>query len=102
MSEASIGAKIGGERVRGTLGREGGDAAAGLARHLSLAAAPTFAIMALLEGAFGVGLSDTLCVATPRVLPLNGMVVMYALMSVFHAAPWLKAGTRMGRVQSGL
>jgi hypothetical protein len=32
--------------------------------------------------------------AAPRPLPLNGMVVMYTLMSVFHAGAWLKLRTR--------
>jgi hypothetical protein len=101
MSEAGTGANIGG-CAHGTIGRESGDTAAGLARTLSLAAAPTFALMALLEGAFSIGLSDTLCVAAPRVLPLNGMVVMYALMSAFHAGPWLTAvsGRRSGARRS--
>ena len=53
---------------------------------LSLAAAPTFAIMAL-ASAVDAGPPDILCAATR---PLNGMVVMYALMSAFHSAPWLK------------
>lgn len=33
--------------------------------------------------------------------PLTGMVTMYALMSVFHAAPWLRlfrAGTPTGQL----
>jgi len=42
-----------------------------VANWLSLAAAPTFAIMALGS-------------------PLSGMAAMYALMSAFHLAPWLK------------
>jgi hypothetical protein len=66
----------------------------GIARYLSLAAAPTFAVMALLEAAFSISLSDALCMAAPRPLPLNGMVVMYTLMSVFHAGAWLKLRTR--------
>lgn len=53
---------------------------------LSLAAAPTFAIMALLTAVLGGGPLDTLCGASP----LTGMVAMYMLMSVFHLAPWLR------------
>jgi hypothetical protein len=53
---------------------------------LSLAAAPTFAIMALLTAVLGGGPLDALCAASP----LNGMAAMYLLMGVFHLAPWLK------------
>jgi hypothetical protein len=54
---------------------------------LSLAAAPTFAIMALLTPLLG-GSRDFLCMADAS--PLSGMVPMYVLMSAFHLAPWLK------------
>ncbi len=60
----------------------------GAADWLSLAAAPTFAIMALLTLAGGA--PDMLCSASP----LTGMVPMYLLMSAFHAAPWLKLLSR--------
>jgi hypothetical protein len=56
---------------------------------LSLAAAPTFAIMALLTGLFG-GKPDVLCAVLEGTSPLSGMVPMYLLMSAFHLAPWLK------------
>jgi hypothetical protein len=56
---------------------------------LSLAAAPTFAIMALLTGLLGGGSPDALC-STASASPLSGMVPMYLLMSAFHSAPWLK------------
>ena len=56
------------------------------ANFLYLAAAPTFAFMALLTAALGGGSSDALCGASP----LNGMVPMHLLMSAFHLAPWLK------------
>ena len=62
----------------------------GAADWLSFAAAPTFAIMALLTGVLGSGLPDTLCSATHDASPLSGMVPMYLLMSAFHSAPWLK------------
>jgi len=56
---------------------------------LSLAAAPTFAAMALLTGLSG-GDADMMCSALHGASPLGGMVPMYALMSAFHSAPWLK------------
>lgn len=83
MSETTIGGFLGATR------RESGDSAGRLARLLALAAAPTFAIMAVSTGFFGDSMPDTVCSATPPGLPLNGMVIMYALMSVFHASPWL-------------
>jgi hypothetical protein len=61
----------------------------GLADWLSFAAAPTFAIMALLAGVPGGGPSDILCSAAQGASPLSGMVAMYLLMSAFHSAPWL-------------
>ena len=60
------------------------------AHWLSLAAAPTFAAMALLATIPGGGPADMLCAATREASPLSGMVPMYALMSAFHAGPWLK------------
>ena len=75
-----------------------GDAAAlGAADWLSLAAAPTFAIMALLTGVFG-GPRDGPCVTSHEPSSLSGMLVMYLLMSAFHAAPWLRL---IPRRQSG-
>ncbi|MEA2913873.1 MAG: hypothetical protein QOJ15_5954, partial [Bradyrhizobium sp.] len=69
---------------------EDGEAAAiGAADWLYLAAAPTFAVMALLTGVPG-GAPDMLCSAAPGASPLSGMVAMYLLMSAFHLAPWLK------------
>ena len=56
---------------------------------LYLAAAPTFAIMALLTGVLG-GSPDMLCSAAQDASPLGGMVPMYLLMSAFHLPPWLK------------
>jgi hypothetical protein len=68
----------------------GNAAALGAANWLSLAAAPTFAIMALLTGVLGGGPPDMLCSAAQDASPLTGMVPMYLLMSAFHSAPWLK------------
>jgi hypothetical protein len=71
--------------------RDHGAAPLGGAAHwLSLAAAPTFAIMALLTGVPGGGMPDILCAAAQGASPLSGMAVMYLLMSAFHLAPWLK------------
>ena len=58
--------------------------------RLSLAAAPTFAIMALLTGVLGGGHPDILCAAADQTSPLSGMIPMYLLMSAFHSQPWLK------------
>jgi hypothetical protein len=58
---------------------------------LSLAAAPTFAIMAVLSGGDGGSVPDMLCTAAPDAsTPLTGMVPMYVLMSAFHSPPWLR------------
>jgi hypothetical protein len=54
---------------------------------LCLAAAPTFAIMALLTGVLGDGQPDILCLAVEHTSWLSGMIPMYSLMSAFH---WLK------------
>jgi hypothetical protein len=67
---------------------------AGTADWLSLAAAPTFAIMALLTGLLGSDASALLCLPATHSSPLTGMVPMYILMSVFHSAPWLKVIAR--------
>ena len=67
----------------------GGRAAPGAAGWLSLAAAPTFAIMALWTGLFG-GKPDMPCMAMQDSSPMSGMTAMYLLMSAFHAAPWLR------------
>ena len=63
----------------------------GSANWLGLAAAPTFAIMALLTLIVGDSMPDMLCSATQGAsTTLTGMAPMYVLMSVFHCAPWLK------------
>ena len=59
-----------------------------LADGLTLAASPTFAVMALLTGVRGDP-AEMLCAAA-HPSPLNSMVAMYLLMSIFHAAPWVR------------
>ena len=68
----------------------GNAAALGAADWLCLAAAPTFAIMAMLTAVLGGGSADVLCSAAHDASPLSGMVPMYVLMTAFHSAPWLK------------
>ena len=78
--------------------RDTGNATAiGAADFLYLAAAPTFAIMALLTAVLGGG--SPLC-SVASASPLTGMVPMYLLMSAFHLPPWLKLiSGRRGRVR---
>ncbi|AJD40173.1 hypothetical protein C9413_20170 [Rhizobium sp. SEMIA 4085] len=72
----------------GSSGESGNLAALGFADWLSLAAAPTFAVMAVLTSVSGG--TDMICSAASHTSPLTGMVPMYVLMSAFHLAPWLK------------
>lgn len=68
----------------------GGNAAglsSGVARWLSLAAAPTFAAMAFLAAG---GASPEMICSMHGASMLGGMVPMYLLMSLFHAGPWLR------------
>ena len=69
---------------------------------LHLAAAPTFAIMALLTAVDG-GAKDMLCSTMHDASPLTGMVSMYVLMSIFHSRPWLKliSGWRTRHARDG-
>jgi hypothetical protein len=66
----------------------------GTVRLLSLAATPTFAVMALLAAVHGDGMPDMICSATREGSPLTGMVPMYVLMSAFHLTPWLRLFAR--------
>jgi hypothetical protein len=61
----------------------------GADRWLALAAAPTFAIMALATSVLGGGPTYIICSAEHGSL-LSGMVPMYLLMRAFHSPPWLK------------
>ena len=67
----------------------GENAPLALAKWLSLAATPTFGLMAVLTPLLGGKSMEVLCSAGP-LCPLNGMVLMYLLMSAFHSPPWLK------------
>jgi hypothetical protein len=79
-------ARMRGAQFRGCVG-SGSKSAPGAAGWLSLAAAPVFALMALWTGLFGQ--ADVLCLSMHDA-SLNGMVLMYTLMSIFHTAPWMK------------
>lgn len=57
----------------------------GVADWLCLAATPTFALMAILTH-----VSSPMLCSVLDAFPLDGMVLMYLLMSVFHSAPWLR------------
>lgn len=81
------------DRIAGAKAGNGDVAALGAADWLSLAATPTFAVMALLTSVFG-GLPDALGVTSHDTSWLSGMAVMYLLMSAFHAAPWLRLISR--------
>ncbi|MBN8940869.1 MAG: hypothetical protein J0H01_15315 [Rhizobiales bacterium] len=85
-----------------------GAARLGAVDWLCLAAAPTFAVMALLTGVLGE--PDILCSAARQGLlmggQLGGMAPMYLLMSAFHLPPWLRliAGRRglaLGLLKTG-
>src|ERR1700730_9966363 len=61
----------------------------GAADWISLAAAPSFAIMALLTGIHSGAMPDTLCSAAQDASPLTGMAPMFWLMSASLSAPGL-------------
>ncbi len=69
----------------------------GTADWLCLAAAPTFAFMALSTVMAG-GPNDMLCEASRTPWPMTDMTWMYVLMGAFHASPWLKL---IGRRSAG-
>jgi hypothetical protein len=81
-------------------GRRSDAAALGAAGWLGLAAAPTFAVMALLTCVPGAD-ADMMCSAAHGAQPLSGMAPMYVLMSAFHSAPWLKLISRRRSAASG-
>ena len=83
----------------GAIYHESGSAAVRSANWLCLAAAPTFALMALLTS---LGGAQMMCAPAPDASPLTGMAAMYLLMSAFHLTPWLKliSSRRKGCAQS--
>jgi hypothetical protein len=64
-----------------------------IAGWLHLAAAPTFAVMALSTVLLDGAPPSALCVAA-GISGLNGMAPMYLLMALFHLTPWLKLISR--------
>jgi hypothetical protein len=65
----------------------------GAADWLSLAASPTFALMALATRVFGAEAPAMIC-SMSHAAAMGGMVPMYVLMSVFHSVPWLKLAAK--------
>ena len=68
-------------------------ASLGAADWLSLAAAPTFLLMALITAIGGNSREALLC-GEMGASPLSGMAPMYLLMAAFHFAAWLRLSTR--------
>jgi hypothetical protein len=67
-----------------------------IAAWLGIAAAPTFAAMAIITSLPGGDGMVTICGVESSFL--GGMAPMYLLMSVFHLTPWLKLiGDRFSR-----
>lgn len=56
---------------------------------LALAAAPSFALMALLDATLAIDPVAMIC-ASAGLSPMHGMLTMYLLMSLFHLRPWLQ------------
>ncbi len=66
-------------------------------KWLHLAAAPTFALMALVTAASDGSAPMALCSGGAS-FGLGGMAPMYLLMAVFHSTPWLKLASWRGGV----
>ncbi len=97
MSAMSAGAPVSGAiRIENLMSA----GASSVADGLRFAAAPTFAVMALLTGFGGGGASPWLCSAAHEASPFGGMALMYGLMALFHAQPWLRAAGRQRHAPS--
>jgi len=73
-----------------------------IANGLRLAAAPTFALMAVLNAMARDGRSDMICSAMPAGAPLGDMTIMYLLMCAFHLVPWIRRiGSGFQRTRCG-
>jgi hypothetical protein len=68
---------------------DGAAAARVSADWLGLAAAPAFAMMALVTLCLGGGM-EPLCSVTQQGSLWSGMVPMYLMMGAVHSAPWLR------------
>ena len=62
----------------------------GASDWLALAAAPAFAMMALLMTMNGAGHSPPFCSPSSESFTLAGMAPMYLLMAIFHLPAWLR------------
>ena len=81
---------------QGDLDRPGGAASLGAASWLSLAAAPVFAIMALITVLQPV--EPALLCGAGHAPSFAGMTTMYLLMAAFHLDPWLRMVASRWRV----
>jgi hypothetical protein len=60
----------------------------GAAGWLTLAASPTFALMAWIAANHAPPIA--FCSSGSSIPPIDGMTAMYLLMSLFHLSPWLR------------
>jgi len=67
------------------------------ANRLACAAAPAFALMAMISASDN---APMLCMQNPDALGFDGMPVMYLLMSLFHLPPWLRLISSIGRASN--
>lgn len=69
--------------------------ARGAAGWLRLAASPTFTLMAWMAANDAPRMA--VCSSASGLLPIDGMVWMYLLMSLFHLSSWLKLASARPR-----